>query len=539
VAERLAADGSVLVAPDPAAVPEVPEGVDAVAVVLLHADLDPTHERAVAGELARRGHEVVASHEVSPEFREFERTVTTVVNAALRPVCAPYLTGLSASARSVVVMTSAGGLVDVAGAAALPAALLLSGPAAGARAAAEVAAANGFTDAVAFDMGGTSTDVCLVLGGEPDLAAQHEVAGFPIRLPSLAVHTVGAGGGSIARIDEGGALVVGPGSAGAVPGPVCYGRGGTRPTVTDANLVAGRIPAGVAFPGLGELDVDAASAALASAGLTAEGVLDVVNATMAGALRRVSVEQGVDPAGLALVAFGGAGPLHACDLAEDLGIDTVVVPAAAGVLSAVGLLTSPLRVEGVRTWPTPLDHDGLAAAAADLAAEVAARLDGGPGGAGERPPATAGAVEGPAGAVEEPAGAVEGPVGAVEEPAGDQSPRVEVAFDCRYAGQSHELRVASVDGFPAEHRRHNGYDRPGHPVEVTAVRAVATRPAPASIAEASAAWVGRWGGDVVTGPTVVARQDCTIWVGDGWVGSEGALGALVLRRVGPGGVAPA
>ena len=199
--------------------------------------------------LRGRGLDVTCSHEVSPEFREYERTVTTVANARLRALCRDYVRSLEALATEVLVMTSAGGLVPAAIAAELPAALLLSGPAGGVRAAAEVAAACGFADAVSFDMGGTSTDVCLVRGGVPEPAPTRVVAGYPIRLPALDIHTIGAGGGSLARIDAGGALVVGPESAGAVPGPACYGRGGTAPTVTDADLVAGRIPAGAEFPG--------------------------------------------------------------------------------------------------------------------------------------------------------------------------------------------------------------------------------------------------------------------------------------------------
>ena len=277
---------------------------------------------------------------------------TTVLNAALRPVCRPYLAGLSDAADDVVVMTSGGGLVDLDTAGDLPAALLLSGPAAGVRAAAAVAAACGHADVLSFDMGGTSTDVCLITGGEPALAPQHQVGGRPVRLPSLDVHTIGAGGGSIAGLDDGGALVVGPASAGAVPGPAAYGRGGTRPTVTDANLAAGRIPADAPFGPLGTLDLDAARAALDGAGLDPAGVIEVVNAEMEQALRTVSVERGVDPSGLALVAFGGAGPLHACELADAVGVPTVIVPAAAGVLSAVGLLISPRRREVVRSVRT-------------------------------------------------------------------------------------------------------------------------------------------------------------------------------------------
>ena len=339
---------------------------------LLHADLDPSHEVVVATELRARGLDVCASHEVSPEMREYERTVTTVVNAALRPVCRPYLRDLADVADQTVVMTSAGGLLDVEQGAELPATLLLSGPAAGARAAAEVARACGHPDALSFDMGGTSTDVCLILDGTPAVTAEHTVAGFPVRLPSVDIHTIGAGGGSIARIDEGGALVVGPASAGADPGPAAYGLGGLAPTVTDANVVLGRIPADSRF-GTGDadtvrtLDLEAARTALASAGVDADGVVAVVNAGMEQALRQVSVVRGVDPAALALVAFGGAGPLHACALAEAMGMTTVIVPAAAGVLSAVGLLIAPRHRELARSWRDGAVLDGLDDALASLA----------------------------------------------------------------------------------------------------------------------------------------------------------------------------
>ena len=313
-------------------VPDLDRAVDAVAVCLLHADLDPVHERAVAAALRERGFDVTVSSDVSPEFREYERLVTTVVNAALRPVCRAYLRGLHAVARETLVMTSAGGLVPVTTAAELPVTLLLSGPAGGVRAAAAVAEACGFPEAVSFDMGGTSTDVCLVRGGVPEPSPTRVVAGYPIRVPALAVHTIGAGGGSVARLDPGGALVVGPESAGAVPGPACYGRGGDRPTVTDADLVLGRIAADAAFSGLDRLDVAAAAAALDRAGVTAAGVVAVVDAAMERAVRVVTVEQGVDPRELALVAFGGAGPLHACAVADALGMRAVIVPPRGRVL---------------------------------------------------------------------------------------------------------------------------------------------------------------------------------------------------------------
>jgi N-methylhydantoinase A/oxoprolinase/acetone carboxylase beta subunit len=507
VAGRLAADGRELAPVDADALPTLAADVDAVAVSLLHADLEPAHERAVAAVLRARGHDVSCSHEVSPEMREVERTITTVINAALRPRCRAYLRGIADLADDVLVMTSSGGLLPVADAAELPAALLLSGPAGGVRAGAAAAIANGFPDAVTFDMGGTSTDVCLILDGAPAPAATREVAGFTVRFPALDVHTIGAGGGSIARIDPGGALVVGPESAGADPGPACYGRGGDRPTVTDANLVAGHIPPEAAFGGL-TLDRAAAAAALEAAGVTAEGVLAVVDANMERALRAVSVERGVDPRALALVAFGGAGPLHACALAEALGMPTVIVPARAGVLSAVGLLTAPRRRDLVRSWPTPGDHTGLDAARAELA-DRARALVAVPSGRGDER---------------------------------DDMIEVATALDCRYRGQSHELTVEDLAAFHDEHRRRNGYARPDDPVEVVALRATATRPpvvdaealpAPERLAERPE----RGTDDAhqppeVVGPAVIAEPDCTVWVAEGWVARAGAAGALVLRRTG-------
>jgi N-methylhydantoinase A/oxoprolinase/acetone carboxylase beta subunit len=459
---------------------------DAVAVCLLHSDLSAAHERAVGEALAARGLDVTLSTDVSPEFREYERTVTTVINAYLRPVCRRYLGRLDLFADRVVVLTSAGGLVPTGPAADRPASLLLSGPAGGVQAAGAVAAACGHPDVLTFDMGGTSTDVCLVLDGRPAPASQRTVGGFPVRLPSLDVHTIGAGGGSTAHLDAGGALVVGPESAGAVPGPACYGRGGTEPTVTDANLVAGRISAEASFPELGRLDVDAARAALERAGVTAEGVLAVVDANMEQALRAVSVERGVDPRALALVAFGGAGPLHACALAEALDMATVIVPPRAGVLSAVGLLCSPEQRDVIRSWPMPGSQEGLAEALGSLAAEAVALL---------------GVAEG--------APPVE----------------VETSLDCRYAGQSHELRVASVEDFPDEHRRRNGYARPDAVVEVVALHATARRGSAVSIEDLPA--VSRMS---ASGPAVLAEADCTVWVAEGWVAQPDPTGALVLTR---------
>jgi N-methylhydantoinase A/oxoprolinase/acetone carboxylase beta subunit len=479
VAGRLAADGTELEPLGP--VPAGPDGVEAVAVCLLHADLDSTHERAVAAVLRERGLDVTCSHEVSPEFREYERTVTTVVNAYLRPVCRAYLQQLRPLAAQVRVMTSAGGLVGLDVGAERPAALLLSGPAAGVRAAAAAAAGNGFAGALSFDMGGTSTDVCLIDGGLPEPSPSLVVGGYPVRLAALAVHTIGAGGGSIASVDAGGALAVGPRSAGASPGPACYRRGGTAATVTDADLALGRIEPDASFPGIGRLDLDAARQALDAAGVRARDVVTAVDAGMAEALRVVSVARGVDPAGLVLVAFGGAGPLHACALADALGMPAVLVPARAGVFSAVGLLAAPEQIDLVRTWATPLDHRGLDEARAALAAEAAKAIGG----------------------------------------------ETATFIDGRYAGQSHELTVGSVADFHELHARRNGYARPDDPVEVVAIRARAAVPSPIAVTDLPAP-----ARPAVTGPAVIAEADCTTWVPAGWRAEPGEAGALLLRRVG-------
>jgi N-methylhydantoinase A/oxoprolinase/acetone carboxylase beta subunit len=493
---RLAAGGEEISAVDVAALPVLDPEIEAVAVSLLHADLNPAHEASVAAHLRQRGMDVTCSHEVSPEMREYERTVTTVINAALRPRLRAYLQRLGALADEVLVMTSAGGLLPAVEGAELPATLLLSGPAGGVRAGAAAAVANGFRDAITFDMGGTSTDVCLILDGAPAPAGERDVGGFTVRFPALDVHTIGAGGGSIARIDPGGALVVGPQSAGADPGPACYGRGGVEPTVTDANLVAGRIPARAAFGGLA-LDPDAARQALSRAGVDAPGVLAVVDANMERALRAVSVERGVDPSGLALVAFGGAGPLHACALADALGMAAVVVPARAGVGSAVGLLTSPRRRDLVRSWPTPDDHRGLGEALEQLAAEAEQKLYG------------TGCHDG---------GQIDG-----------AQVQVSTALDCRYRGQSHELTIPAVEAFHTEHARRNGYARPEQPVEVVALRAEARLP---PVVEPDSLPAAERLDAPVAGPYVLAEPDCTVWVPEGWVGEPGAAGALVLRRGG-------
>jgi len=334
---------------------------EAIAVSLLFSFRDSEPERAVAAELRHRypGAHVVASHDVAPEFREYERASTTAVDAYLGPVLSRYLVALAdacgaAGLREPLVMRSSGGLATLDEAASHAAFALLSGPAAGVVGAARIAELAGFPSALSFDMGGTSTDVCAIVDGVAQREHERLVGGLPVRLPTLAVHTVGAGGGSIVWLDEGGALRVGPESAGAEPGPASYGRGGTQATVTDANLLLGRLPA--ALPGGIELDVAAAERALG--GVDPAAVVEVVNAEMVRALRVVSVEQGLDPRDFALVAFGGAGPLHACALAEELDMTNVLVPAAAGVLSALGLVAADERRDFVRTYVVPLADAG-------------------------------------------------------------------------------------------------------------------------------------------------------------------------------------
>ena len=355
---RLGPDGE-LEALDLSTLPDIGDA-EAVAVCLLFAFRDARHESTVADELRLRhpGVHVVASHEVAPEFREYDRASTTTADAYLVPVSARYLRALAGAAHEgglpePLVMLSSGGVATVTEASAHPATILVSGPAAGVVGAGLVARRAGFENAIAFDMGGTSTDVCLLPGGRAARVAERVVGGLPIRLPTVDLHTVGAGGGSLVRVDAGGAIRVGPESAGAQPGPACYGAGGGA-TVTDANLLLGRLPA--ELPGGLHLDRDAAARAFAK--IDPQSAIDVVNAEMLRALRVVSVERGHDPRDFALVAFGGAGPLHACALAEELGIEAVLVPAAAGVLSALGLVAGDERRDRVVSYLCPLADAG-------------------------------------------------------------------------------------------------------------------------------------------------------------------------------------
>ena len=453
VRERVGPDGVV----EPLDLDSLPElDAEAVAVCLLFAFRAPEHERAVAEEVRRRLPEahVVASHEVAPEFREYERASTTAADAYLGPVLGAYLRSLQRACQEAglvepLVMRSSGGVATIDEVAAHAAWALLSGPAGGVVGAARLAARAGYQNVLSFDMGGTSTDVCLITGGVAERSTERSIAGLPIRLPSLDVHTVGAGGGSVARLDAGGALRVGPQSAGADPGPACYGRGGQQPTVTDANLLLGRLPSTLA-DGL-ELDVAAAERALGD--VEPGDVISVVNAEMLRALRVVSVERGLDPRDFVLVAFGGAGPLHACDLADELGITTVLVPEAAGVLSALGLAVSDERRDHVQSEVRPL-------------AEV------------DRLP-----------------------------PEGEA--------DLRYRGQSFELSVplgaALEDRFHRLHEERYGYADRGRELELVAVRTAEVTPGPTLQLPASERQEAR-------GPAVLELDGATCWLPPGWVG---------------------
>jgi N-methylhydantoinase A len=465
VRERVGPEGVIA----PLELDSLPElEAEAVAVCLLFSFRDLDHERAVAEELRRRlpNARVVASQEISPEFREYERASTTAIDAYLGPVVARYLEALGERAVAgglpePLVMRSSGGVATLQEAAAHPAVALLSGPAAGTVGAALLARRAGFENAISFDMGGTSTDVSLVVGGQADLAAEREVAGLPLRLPSVDLQTVGAGGGSIVWLDSGGAVRVGPESAGADPGPACYGRGGTKPTVTDANLLLGRLPATLA----GGIELDAGAARRALEGIDPAAAIEVVNAEMLRALRVVSVERGHDPREFALVAFGGAGPLHACALAEELEIGTVLVPAAAGVLSALGLVASEERRDRVVPYVRPL------AEVDDLPADGAA--------------------------------------------------------DLRYAGQSFELTVPIqadlVEAFHRAHKERYGYADRNRELELVAVRTVETRPGPQFDLPPGDP-------RHVDGPATVELDGATCFVAPGWVGDRDGDSTLVLTK---------
>jgi N-methylhydantoinase A len=471
VGERTACDGQVLERPGEPELRKLRQaveesGAEAVALSLLFSFVNPENERAVAKALVGLSNgddkvPVSLAHVVLPEFREYERASTVVVNAYLQPLMQRYLENLGerlAAKRgkaSVFIMQSSGGITSLAAAAAEPVRTVLSGPAGGVVGAAAVARRSRFERIISFDMGGTSTDVALV-EGEPRASNEAEVAGLPVRVPMLDIHTVGAGGGSIARFDAGGALRVGPLSAGADPGPICYGKG-EEPTVTDANLLLGRLPADKFLGGEFVLDVERTRRVVKSwlqknrSPLSVEefaaGVVRVVNATMEKAMRVVSIERGYDPRDFTLVAFGGAGGMHACELAAALGIPRVLLPPLPGALSAYGILVSDVVKDYSRTvlWRAlgrlPEADLRRQFEAFERQARAAFRAENWPG-----------------------------------------TPRFERSLDVRYRGQGYELNVPftgnALAAFHQEHQRRYGYSRPEREVEIVTLRLRAWFPGP-------------------------------------------------------------
>ena len=510
--------------------------VDAVAVCLLHAYSNPAHERAIGDLLAEALPEVTValSSQVLPEFKEYDRMSTTAINAYVGPGMALYLRALEGRLTEagvdadVHIMQSNGGITGADTAARLPVRTILSGPAAGVIGGVAVAGQAGEPNAITIDMGGTSFDISLSYQGNVRYSQDSEIEGFPVKVPMVDIHTLGTGGGSIAWIDPGGALRVGPHSAGAEPGPACYGRGGTEPTVTDANLVLGRLSP-TAFLG-GEVAVDAELAGQAiedrigaPLGMNleeaAEGIIRVVNATMLKGIRTVSVAKGYDPREFCVVAFGGAGPVHASELARELGIPRVLIPIAPGVTSALGLLMADMRHDYVRTVLRLAEDSApaeLGARYAEMEAEALAQMD--------------------------------------HEGIGRDAVSLLRIANARYRGQGFELEVP-VDGgkvgpsqvaelveqFHDAHKRRYGYESHDNPVEIVNLRVVVlgtlpkpqlaasavdgrTDPSPDAIGTREVYFDGRLvstaryergrltAGDVISGPAIIEQLDTTVVV---------------------------
>ncbi len=535
VPERLSVDGRVLRPLDEDAVRAaisslLDDGIEALAISLLHSYVNPTHEmriEAIARELSP-GLFISRSSATLPEYREFERTVTTVLNAYVMPAVDHYLSSITNGLKArelpaeLSIVRSDAGIMSIGAAIERPVNTVLSGPAGGVKGASVIAAAAGHPNIVSMDMGGTSTDVCLSTAGEPRLSTDAWVSHFPIRVPIIDITTIGAGGGSIAQVAPSGALRVGPESAGAEPGPACYGRGGTHPTVTDANLVLGRLPTELAG-GEVTLDLEAARRVVDEGvakplGLTieqaAEGIVRIVDENMLGALRVVSVARGMDPRELTLVPFGGAGPVHGSQLARLAGISTVLVPAAPGVLSAMGFLLADVRQVFSKTMVGTigeLDIDRYNLEIDRQIGEAIAWLD--------------------------------------QEQIPTEDRAIEVNFDLRYRGQAYELPIATgstlSDGslqeakasFHEEHKRRYGYDQPFTNVEIVTLRVTAIGKVPmpelprlplegsdaahAVAAQTQVFFDGAWvespvyertllrAGNQFTGPALVRQDDCT------------------------------
>ena len=555
VPERMRADGTAELPLDEAAVPALVGRLrevraEAVAVCLLHSYANPAHERRLKALLAEAMPDVPVSlsSEVSPEMREYERSSTTVLNALLMPVVRTYLDRLRSRLGedgfrpTVFLVQSNGGVCGPEVAAEQPARLLLSGPSGGALAAARIAELLGRPDLVAVDMGGTSFDVSVVQGGRVSVVTQGEVDRLPVRLPMVEMRTVGSGGGSIASVDAGGRLGVGPRSAGARPGPVAYGRGGTEPTVTDANLVLNRLDPDYFLGGTMRLDMDAARSAVAARigeklGLrlerAAQGILTVTNAVLGAAVRLSLFEKGLDPRDFSLLSFGGAGGLHAIEVAAEMGIGEVIFPREPGTLSAYGILFGDIAQDLARSRVLPAERASLpeiAALAGELRREAEARLAG----------------------------------DGVEE----ARRRFEVAADMRYRGQAFELLVpwdeppgldgpgldALVSRFHAMHQQRFSHSEPEGAVEIVTLRvkAIGLLPKPDDTPAPPSARAPRKGhrrvfdgegwrdlavwdrdalaaGDRVEGPAIVEEPFATHFIAAGWTARLGPAGALVAR----------
>jgi N-methylhydantoinase A len=506
---------------------------EAVAICLLFSYLDPSHEQRIAAGLRERlpGVHVSASHEVLPRFREYERCSTTVIDAYLSPLLGHYLGRLGEAAVEAglpqpLVMRSSGGVAPAEEAGRAGAWSVLSGPAGGAVGAGLLAQLSGNGSALGFDMGGTSCDVCVIEDGEVQRTDSRKIEGRPIQLPMVDVHTVGAGGGSIGWRDSGGALRVGPHSAGADPGPACYGRGGTEPTVTDANLLLGHLAGGSDLAGGVALDAEAAERAVAGLGRsldlnpieTAAGILRVANQEMVRALRVVTVERGVDPRGFALLPFGGAGPMHAAAIAAELGIESILCPRAGGVLSALGLCASERRRDTART----VMLSGAALTAERIAAEVGAMV-----------------AEASAGLEEEA--------------------EARVIYRLRYAGQAFELPVPGpvdpdpaelIEGFERAHEERYGHRDPAGEVVLVDIDLALVVPGPTPRPVAATGEVeegsrrvhfdGEWidtpvlrgepaAGSEAEGPVVFELPEATFVLPPGWHTSVDAHGTIEAK----------
>jgi len=515
VAERVASDGSVLRAVDEAGLRALrdairAQGPESIAVSLLFSFANPVNERAVAAALRDLSVPVSVSHEILPEFREYERGATVLMNAYLAPKMQAYLEELDGALRgegsTLHVMQSSGGILPASMAAREPVRTILSGPAGGVVGALAVAREAGFERILTFDMGGTSTDVALVEAeGGLRTTSEFQIMGMPVAVPMLDIHTVGAGGGSIAGFDRGGALQVGPESAGAEPGPICYGRG-EKPTVTDANLLLGRLDARGFLGGAMKLDerrareyCERAKGALASVEDFAEGIVRVADSHMEKALRRISVEQGRDPRDFVLVSFGGAGPLHACALARALRIPKVLVPRHPGALSAYGILVSDVVRDYSRTVMLKPGDPALARHLTELAAS-------------------------------------------------DGEGAAMASVDVRYAGQGYELNVPWTEDFVKQfhrlHERRYGYADLKRPVEVVnaRVRRVVTTERMEARREALADGDGKQAlagdqvyersrlraGDRFAGPAVIVEYSATTFVPPGAQVEVDAFANLVI-----------